>query len=141
MLRQKFLAYSRLVIKPAQRSLRSDLDQIAVAFFIFGQHQQVVIRIAVGRRARNDVIILLHTYNSQPTIGFTPTLLAAFTNALRQKYCRDRSSRPPHAQLVDPLHQFLDVASAIEHGVIAMKMQMYELILAHGQLNKRIASF
>jgi hypothetical protein len=46
---QKFLADARLVIKAVQRSLRRDLHQIAIAFFVFGEHQQVVIGIAFGR--------------------------------------------------------------------------------------------
>jgi hypothetical protein len=31
-----------------------------------------------------------------------------------------------HAEFGNAFNQFLDVASAIEQGVIAMKMQMYE---------------
>jgi hypothetical protein len=32
---------------------------------------------------------------------------------------------------MNPINEFLDVASAVEQGVIAMEMQMNELILAH----------
>ena len=46
-------------MQAVQRGLRRDLHQVAVAFFIFGQHQQVVIGISVRRRARNNVIVFL----------------------------------------------------------------------------------
>ncbi len=59
MLRQKLLAHSRLVIKAVQRSFRRNLHQIAVALFVLGQHQQMVVGVAVGRRALDVVIILL----------------------------------------------------------------------------------
>ncbi len=48
---QKFLADARLVIKTVQRSFRGDLHQIAVALFIFCEHQQMVVVIAFGRGA------------------------------------------------------------------------------------------
>ena len=51
MLGEKLLADARLVIKAMQRSLGRDLDQIAVAFFVFGKHQQMVISISFGRGA------------------------------------------------------------------------------------------
>jgi hypothetical protein len=36
-----------------------------------------------------------------------------------------------HAKLMNPVNKFLDVASAIEQGVIAMQMEVDELVLAH----------
>src|ERR1051325_9784112 len=48
---KKFLAYTWLVVEAVQRGLRGDLDQVAVALFVLGQHQQVVISVALGRAA------------------------------------------------------------------------------------------
>ena len=36
-----------------------------------------------------------------------------------------------HAKFMNPVNKFLDVASAIEQGVIAMQMEVDELVLAH----------
>jgi hypothetical protein len=36
-----------------------------------------------------------------------------------------------HAQFVNAMDEFVDVASAVEQRIIAMQMQMDELILAH----------
>src|ERR1700744_2464891 len=59
MLGQKFLADARLVIKPEQRGFRRNLYQIAVAFFIFREHQQMVVGIAVRWGALDVVIVFL----------------------------------------------------------------------------------
>jgi hypothetical protein len=36
-----------------------------------------------------------------------------------------------HAQFLNAFDEFLNVASAVEQRIIAMQMQMYELVLAH----------
>jgi hypothetical protein len=85
MFRQKFLAHPRLVVEAVQRSLRRDLHQIAIAFFVFGQHQQVVISVAVGRSARDDVIVLLADVELASDDRLDPTLCAAFTKCTAPK--------------------------------------------------------
>ena len=59
MLRQKFFAHAGLVIEAVQRGFRGDLHQVAVAFFVFGEHQKMVVGVAFGRRALDVVIVLL----------------------------------------------------------------------------------
>ena len=56
MLGKKLLAHAGLVIKAVQRGLGRDLHEVAVAFFVFREHQQVVVGVAFGSRA---VVILL----------------------------------------------------------------------------------
>ena len=58
MICQKCLTHARLVIETMQRCFRGDLDQIAIAFFVFGQHEKVIVSITIGRRALNAMIIL-----------------------------------------------------------------------------------
>src|SRR5207249_3238348 len=48
---EKVLADPRLVVETMQRSLGSDLDQISISLFIFRQHHQVMIAVAIGRSA------------------------------------------------------------------------------------------
>jgi hypothetical protein len=36
-----------------------------------------------------------------------------------------------HAEFLNPINKFLDVASAVEQRVIAMQMKMDELVLGH----------
>ena len=57
--RQKLFADARFVVKAVQRGFRSDFDEVAVAFFVFGQNQQVVVGIAFGRGAVDVVIVFL----------------------------------------------------------------------------------
>ena len=42
-----------------QRSFGRDLHQVAIAFFIFRQHQKMVIGVAFGRRAFDVVVVFL----------------------------------------------------------------------------------
>ena len=48
-----------LVIKTMQRGFRRDLGQVPVAFFVFGEHQEVVVGVAFGRRAPDVVVVFL----------------------------------------------------------------------------------
>jgi hypothetical protein len=84
-LRQKFLAHARLVIKAVQRGLRRDLHQVAIAFFVFRQHQQMVVGVAVGRRALDVVIVLLADVELAADDGLDARLLAAFTKCTAPK--------------------------------------------------------
>jgi hypothetical protein len=36
-----------------------------------------------------------------------------------------------HAEFMDSIYEFLDVASAVEQRIIAMQMQVDELVLGH----------
>src|SRR5579863_4432129 len=54
---QEFFADSGLVVKTVQRSFGGDLNQVAVAFFILREHEQMVVGVAVGRGALNIVIV------------------------------------------------------------------------------------
>ncbi len=134
--RQKFLAHPRLVVEAVQRGFRRDFHQVAVAFFIFGQHQQVVISVAVGRSARNDVVVFLADVELASHDRFHPDLV-------RGIYKMHRAKNIPvighghrgHAKFMNPVNEFLDVASAVEQGVITVQMQVDELVLAHEDLS------
>ena len=82
---QKLLADARLVIEAVQRSLRGDLDQVAVAFFVFGQHQQVVVGVALGRRALDVVVVLLADVKLAADDRLDARPLAAFTKCTAPK--------------------------------------------------------
>src|ERR1700686_4847187 len=136
MLSQKFLAHPRLVVEAMQRGFRRDLHQVAVAFFIFGQHQQVVISVAVGWSASDDVVVFLADIEFASHDRFHANLMRGIYKMHRAKNIAvighgDRR----HAKVMNPVNKFLDVASAIEQGVITMKMQVDELILAHEDLS------
>ena len=132
MLRQKFLADARLVIKPMQRGLRGNLHQVPIAFFIFGQHQKMVVGVAVRRGPRDDVIVFL----ADVKLAAHDRLDAGLMRRIHKMYrAKDIAvvghGHGRHAQLVNALDQFLDVASAVEQRIITMQMQMDELIFAH----------
>ena len=51
MLGEKSLTDARLVVEAVQRSLGRDLHQVAIAFVVFRQHDEMVIRVTFRRRA------------------------------------------------------------------------------------------
>ena len=69
---EKLLADARLVVEAVQRGLRGDLRQVAVAFFVFGEDQQMVVGVAVGRCAFDVVIVLLADVKLAADDGLDP---------------------------------------------------------------------
>ena len=128
---QKLLADPRLVVKTVQRSFRSDLGQVAIAFFVFRQHQEMVIGIAFGRRALDVVVFLLADVQFAAHDGLHSRLLRRIHKVHRAEDIAvvghgDRG----HTQFLHPLAEFLHVAGAVEHGIVGMEMKMNEL--GHG---------
>ena len=122
-LRQKFLAHPRLVIKPVQRGLRRNLHQVPVAFLVLGQHQQMVVSVALRRRPPDIVIIFLADVQLAAHNRLHACLLCRVHKMHRAKnvpVIGHRHGR--HAELFYALHQFFNVASAVEHRIIAMQM-------------------
>ena len=128
---QKLLAHSRLVVETAQRGFRRDLGQVAVAFFVFRQHQQVVVGVAVGRRALDVVVVLLADVKLAADDRLDSGLVRRIHEVDRAEDVAvvghgDRG----HAQLFHALDKLFHVAGAVEHGVVGMEMQVNEL--GHG---------
>ena len=127
MLRQKFLAHARLVVEAVQRSFRRDFHQVAVAFFVFRQHEQMVIGVAVGRSARDDVVVFLADVEFASHNRFDASLVRRIYEMHRAKNIAvighgDRG----HAKFLNPIHEFLNVASAVEERIVTMQVQMNE---------------
>ena len=130
MLGQKFLADARLVIEAVQRGFRGDLDQVAIAFLVFGQHQQVVVGVAFGRRARCVVVFL-----ADVKLAADDRLDAGLVRRIHEMHRAEDVAvvghgHGGHAQLLHPLDKLLDVAGAVEQGVVGMEVQVDEL--GHG---------
>src|ERR1019366_3088020 len=135
MLRQEFLANAWLVVKAAQRSFRRDLHQVAVAFFVFGEHQQMVVSVTVGGSARDDVIVFLANVEFAANNRFDAGLVRCIHEMHGAKNIAVIGhGHRGHAKFLDPINEFLNVASAVEQRVIAVEMQMDELLLAHERL-------
>ena len=128
MFRQKFLAHPRLVVKAVQRGLRRDLHQIAVAFVVFRQYQQVVVGIALGRRA---VVVFL----ANVKLATDDRLNVKFVRGVDEMHRAKNISvvghgNRGHAQLFHALAKLFDIAGAIKQGVVGMQVQVDEL--GHG---------
>src|SRR5260370_10175852 len=70
MIGKESLAYARFLVEAVQRSFRRDLDQVAIAFFIFSKNQEVVVGIAVRWSALDAVVIFLANVKLAADDGF-----------------------------------------------------------------------
>src|SRR5258708_24417671 len=122
MLSQKSLTDARLVVEAMQRSLRCDLDQIAITFLVFGENQEMVVRVAIGRRALDAMIIFLANIKLAANDRLDPRSLRGIHKMHRAKNIAVVSHRHGrHTQLFYAMTKLLDVTSAVEHGVISME--------------------
>ncbi len=105
-----------------KRRFRSKPHQIPVALFILRQHQKVVVLVAV---ALGPVIVGLADIELTPENRLDPLLLGRVEEVHRPEDIAVIGHR--HGLLPDLLHmrgEFIDVARAIEQGVVGMQMQV-----------------
>ncbi len=129
MLGEKFLADARLVVEAVQRRFGDDLDQVAIAFVVLRQHDQMVVAVALGRGA---MVFLL----ADVKLAAQDRLHARFFGGVGECHRAEDVAvvghgHGGHVQFLDALDQALDVAGAVEHGVVGVKMKMDELRLRH----------
>ena len=131
MLGQKFLADARLVVEAMQRRLGNDLHQVAIALVVLGQHDEVVVAVALRRGA---MVFLLADVKLAAQDRLHPRFFSGIDECHRAEDVAmvghgDRG----HVEFLDAADQALDLASAVEHGVVGMKMEMNELRLGHSE--------
>ena len=123
---QKFLADSRLVVEAVQRSLGDDLHQVAIAFVVLRQHDQVVVGVALGRRA---VVFLL----ADVQLAAQDRLHSGFLGGIDELHRSEDVAvvghgDGGHVEFLDAIDQLGGLAGAVEHGVIGVQMEMNELL-------------
>ena len=126
---EKLLADARLVIEPVQRGLGDDLHQVAIALVVLGQHDEMVVAVALGRRA---MIFLL----ADVELATQDRLHARFLGGVHERYRAEDVAvighgDRRHLQLLDAIDETLDLARAVEHGEIGMQVKMDEFRLGH----------
>ena len=114
-----------LAVEPVQVGLGNHVGQVPVASFVLAQQHQVSIfavqlphlvrpvpRGNVDLTANDGVDVLGHT-------GFIEIHTAVHNPMIGDGHRR-------LSQFLDPLHQVLDAAGAIQQGILRMQMQMYK---------------
>ncbi len=111
-----------------QAGLAGEADQVAIAFFVFRQHQQVVV-LVIGRVGAM-ILRLAHvefaSQNRLDALGLGR--IEKVHGAVDVSVVRHR-----HRLLAERRHainEFVNVAGAVEKGVFGMKMEMSEF--GHG---------
>ncbi len=127
---EKLLADARLVIKTVERGFRRDFDQVAVAFFVLGEHQQVVVAVAFGRGA---VVVFLADVEFATNDGLDSGMLRSVDEVdCAKDVAVVGHGHGGHAQLFYAVAEFFDVTGAVEQGVVRMQVQVDEL--GHGSV-------
>ena len=115
---EKFLADAWLVVKAVQRGFRGDLNEVAVAFFVLSKYQQVIVGIALRRRA---MVVFL----ADVELATDDRLHAGVLGRIDEVDCAKNVAmvghgHGRHAHLFHALAKFLDVTGAVEHGIVRM---------------------
>ena len=132
MFRQEFLADARLVVETAKGRFRRDLGKVAVAFFVFRQHQQMIVGVAFGGCAFDVVIVLLADVKLAADDRLDSCRFGRIHKVHRaENVAMIGHGHGGHAQFFHALDKLFHVAGAIQHGVIGMEVQVNEL--GHGR--------
>jgi hypothetical protein len=130
---KKLFTDARLVVKTAQRRFRRDLCQVAVAFLVFRKHQKVVIGIAFRRSALDVVVVFLADVKLAADDRLHSRLVGRVDEMHRAKdVAMVGHGDCGHTELFHALDELFHVASAVEHGIVGMQVQVDEL--GHGWL-------
>ncbi len=122
--REEFLADPRLVIEAVQRRLGDDFHQIAVAFVVLRQDDQVVVAVALGRGA---MVFFLADVELAADDRLDPNFLGGVDELDRSEdVAMVGHGHGGHAQLLDALDELLGFACSVEHGVVGVQVQMNE---------------
>ena len=112
-----------------QRCLGDDLHQVAVALIVLGQHDEMVVGVALRRGA---MVFLL----GDVELAAQDRLNTGFLGGVDERDGAEDVAVVGHGdrghlEFFDAADQALDLASAVEHGEVGMKMEMNELWLRH----------
>src|SRR6185437_873227 len=122
MLRQIFLAYPRLAVKPMQRSFGGKPDKVPVTFFVLRQNQQVVVVVTLRIRA---VVIFFADVKFAAQNRLDALLLCRLKkmhSSIDVAVVCDGNRLLADAR--DPINKLLHVASAVKKRIIRMQMKM-----------------
>ena len=130
MLGEKLLADARLVVEAVQRGLGGDLDQVAVALFVFGEDEQVVVGVAFGGGA---VVVLFADVEFAADDGLHARVLGGVDEMHGAKNVAVVGhGHGGHPHFLHALAELFDVTRAVEHGVVGVQVQVNEL--GHGSV-------
>ena len=124
MLGKKFLADARLVVEAVQRRFGDDLHQVAIALVVLRQHDEVVVAVALRRGA---MVVLFADVELAPEDRLDTRIFGGVDEVdCAEDVAVVGHGDRGHAEFLDAFDQALDLAGAVEHGVIGMQMKMNE---------------
>ena len=119
MFSEKFLAHPWLVIKAVKRGFGGDLYQIAITFFVLGQHEQMIVGIAFGGGA--VVVFFADVEFAADDRLHARMLMSSIYEVDRAKNVAVIGHRHGrHAQLLHMLAELFHVTGAVKHGIVGV---------------------
>jgi len=121
---EEALADARLAVEAVQRGFGGDADEVAIAFFVFGEDEEVVVVVALGGGA--VVLVFAHVELAAKDgfdslgLGGVEEMDGAVDVAVVGH--GDRGL----AKFGDAVDEFLDVAGAVEKRVFGVQMEVRE---------------
>src|SRR5579883_2005922 len=129
---QILLAHPRLAIKTMERSLGSNPHQVAVPFFVFCQHEQMVIVITL--RIISMVFLFADVKLTAQNRLYT-ALLGRFKKMYRPVDIPVVGNRDCLlANISDAVDEFFHITSAVQKRVIRMQMQVGKFSHEYGSI-------
>ena len=102
-----------------------ELDEVAVADGILGQHHQVVTAFLLGRiRVVEGAVDHIHLVADDRLHGCALAKLQQLDGAVHDAVIGERQSR--HAQLLGPLHHRRQLAGSVQQAVVAVVVERNE---------------
>ena len=124
-LREKIVIHARLVIKAVEKPGRNQLDEVAIAFVVFAEQDEMIrslcLRAAILVVVRSDVDFAADD-RLYPVRGGLVIEVGGSEEIAMVRH-GDRGHPAPRRFG----GQFADFASAIQQGVVRVQMQMYEV--------------
>jgi len=119
---EEFFADAGFAVEAVERGLRRNANKVAVAFFILGQHQQMVVVIAFARGA---MILVFRDVE----LATEDRLDAVFLSSVEEVDRAIDVAVISHGDglLPDSRHafnEFCDVTCSVQQGILGMQMQM-----------------
>lgn len=115
---EEAFADTRLVVEAVHGGFRTDLGEVAVALFVLGEDEQVIVSVAL----RSGAVIFLF---ADVKLATEDGLDADFFGGVEEVHGAEDVAmighgHGGHAEFLGALAEFRNVAGAVEHGVIGM---------------------
>ena len=123
MRREQVLIDARLVVEAFEKAGRNQLDEVAIAFLVLAEQDQVVIAVGIGA----GLVALLRDVDFAADDGMDALRFGGVVELDgAEEIAMVGHGDGGHLLLGDDVHQLVDFAGAVEQGVVGVAVQVNE---------------